>query len=239
MKISLIIPTYNNGNIIQRTLEKLNSFIKKEKQEWEVLIVNDGSTDNTLELLKNYQPKFHKTISYFKNKGKGFAVKRGVEKASGKYISFLDSDLPYSFDNLKSVLLPLKDFDISIGSRTLFPNNNNENIEFLRRFIGKGSSFVSNAMLKYNIKDTQCGLKAFRKNVAKDIFSKQTIKGFYFDPEILYIAKKQGYTIKEVRAILLKTHQMQLSSVNVVGDSVKCFLDLLKIRLNDIRGKYG
>lgn len=238
MKISLIIPTFNQEKIIINSLKKLNSFIEKEKDNWEILFVNDGSTDKTLQILENFRPSFFKVISYNKNKGKGFALKKGVEVALGEYICFLDSDLPYSFNNLKEVLRELDNYDVSIGSRSL-STNNHENIKFLRRFIGKGSGIVSNAILRYNIRDTQCGLKAFRKNVAKDIFSHQTINGFYFDPEILYIAKKRGYTIKEVRAVVLKSHQIESSSVNIFSDSIKCFLDLLKIKLNDRKGKYG
>jgi len=139
---------------------------------------------------------------------------------------------------LKSILSQLKFFDVTIGSRSLHTDNH-ESIKILRRIVGRGSSMVSNALLRYNIRDTQCGLKAFKKNVAKDLFSKITIKGFYFDPEILYIARKRGYAIKEERVVVLKNHQSRISKVNVLKDSIRCFLDLLIIKLNDIRGKYG
>jgi len=238
MKISLIIPVYNEEKIIKSTLEKLHAFVKKEKDDLEILIINDGSTDNTLEIIEDFKPKFFKIISCKKNKGKGFAIKRGVKEAFGDYICFTDADLAYSFDNLKSILSQLKFFDVTIGSRSLHTDNH-ESIKILRRIVGRGSSMVSNALLRYNIRDTQCGLKAFKKNVAKDLFSKITIKGFYFDPEILYIARKRGYAIKEERVVVLKNHQSRISKVNVLKDSIRCFLDLLIIKLNDIRGKYG
>lgn len=237
MQISLIIPTYNEEKNILKTLKKLRLLLKNEKDKWEILIINDGSTDNTLEILKNYKPKFFKIISYKKNKGKGFAVKKGVKEATGDYICFIDSDLAYSFDNLKNLLSYLKDFGIVIGSRNL-ETDNHENISTLRRIFGKGFNILSNIILGYRIKDTQCGLKAFKKEVAKSLFSKQTLNGWGFDTEILYLAKKKNYKIKEARATVLKRYGAQDSKINFLTDPIKMFLDLLKIRLNDIRGKY-
>ncbi len=237
MQISLIIPAYNEEKNILRTLKKLKLFLKNEKDKWEILIINDGSTDNTLKILKNYKPKFFKIISYKKNKGKGFAVKKGVKQATGDYMCFTDSDLAYSFDNLKNLLSYLKDFDVVIGSRNL-ETDNHENISTLRRIFGKGFNILSNIILGYRIKDTQCGLKVFKKEAAKSLFSKQTLNGWGFDTEILYLAKKKKYKIKEARAMVLKRYGTQGSKINFLKDPIKMFLDLLKIRLNDICGKY-
>lgn len=237
MHISLIVPAYNEEKIIVKTLKKLEFFLKNEKDKWEILIINDGSTDNTLEILENYKPKFFKIVSYKKNKGKGFAIKKGVEEATKDYICFIDSDLAYSFDNLKILLSYLENFDVVIGSRNL-ETDNHKNISTLRRIFGKGFNILSNIILGYKIKDTQCGLKAFKKQAAKDLFSKQTLNGWGFDTEILYLAKKKKYKIKEVRAMVLKKYGAQESKINFLKDPIKMFLDLLKIRLNDICKKY-
>ena len=205
MKISLIIPAYNEEKNILRMLKKLRLLLKNEKDKWEILIINDGSTDNTLGILKNYKPKFFKIISYKKNKGKGFAVKKGVKEATGDYICFIDSDLAYSFDNLKNLLSYLENFEVVIGSRNL-ETDNHENISTLRRIFGKGFNILSNIILGYRIKDTQCGLKAFKKEAAERLFSKQTLNGWGFDTEILYLAKKKNYKIKEVKAVVLKEY---------------------------------
>ncbi len=236
-KISLIIPVYNEENLIEKTVKELDLFIKKQKEPWEIIFVDDGSTDNSLAILKNFKPKFFKIISYSKNQGKGFALKKGVFHASGDYIGFTDSDLAYSFENLKKVIKPLIDFDISIGSRSL-SSDNHEKINQLRRVLGKGFNILTRILLGFKFKDTQCGLKAFKSKVAKDLFSKQTIKGFSFDTEILYLAKKKKYTLKETEAIVLKSHLNKKSKVNLLLDPLKMFLDLLKIRINDLIGKY-
>ncbi len=237
MQISLMIPAYNEGKKIIRTLEKLQSFVENEKDDWEVLIINDGSTDNTLKILKNYQPQFFKIVSYNQNKGKGFAIKKGVKQATGDHICFIDSDLAYSFDNLKNLLSYLKDFDVVIGSRNL-ETDNHENISTLRRIFGKGFNILSNIILGYRIKDTQCGLKVFKKEAAKSLFSKQTLNEWSFDTELLYLAKKKKYRIKEVKAVVLQEYGTKDSKINFLKDPIKMFLDLLKIRLNDICGKY-
>ncbi len=237
MKISLIIPVYNEEKIINKTLEKLRGFLKKEKEDWEILIVSDGSTDNTLKILREYPQKFFRIISYKNNKGKGFAIKKGVKEAKGDYICFIDSDLAYSFENLKNLLFYLKEFDIVIGSRNL-ETDNHKSISALRRIFGKGFSIISNIILGYNIKDTQCGLKAFRKDIAKVLFSKQTLTGWSFDTEILYLAKKKSYKIKQVKAVVLEGYGTKDSKINFLKDPIKMFLDLLRIRLNDIFGKY-
>lgn len=237
-KVSLIIPVYNEGEAIKHTLKKLNLFLIKEKTDWEILIVDDGSTDDSLKILKNHKPKFFKIISYPNNQGKGFAIKKGVTYASGEYICFIDSDLAYSFENLRKALEELRNFDICIGSRSL-SNHNQEKITTQRKILGKGFNFLTNLLLGYKFKDTQCGLKAFRRKTAKTLFSKQTINSFSFDTELLYLARKKGYKVKEIEAIVLEGHLNKKSKVNLLIDPLKMFLDLFKIRLNNFKGKYA
>ena len=182
MKISLIIPVYNEEKIIVETLRKLSLFINSENDTWEIIIIDDGSKDNTLESLKNFNSQHFKIISYKNNQGKGFAVKRGVKEASGDYICFIDSDLAYSFENIKYAVSHLNDFDIVRGSRDL--SKVRENTSILRKIFGKGFNLLSNIILGYHLRDTQCGLKAFKREVAKDLFSNTTLKRFSFDTEI-------------------------------------------------------
>ena len=237
MKISLIIPIYNEEDMIQKTINELKSFVKNEKDNWEILLINDGSTDKTLDILIKNKIKNFKIISYPLNKGKGFAIKKGVSEATGDYICFIDSDLAYSFDNLKNLLTKLNFFEIVIGSRDL-EIDNHENISIFRRILGRGFGILSNFILGYHIKDTQCGLKVFRGEVAKKLFSKQTINGFSFDTEILYLACKKNYRLTSEKAIVSKKHLAKNSKVNLLLDPFKMFRDLIKIRLNDLFGKY-
>jgi len=236
MKTSLIIPVYNEEKVILKTLNKLILFLNNEKENWEIIIVNDGSTDKTLEIINNFKPNPFKIVSHTPNKGKGFAIKKGVEMATGDYIAFIDSDLAYSFENLKEALFYLKNFDIVRGSRDTLKTRKNTPI--LRKILGRGFNLISRILLDPHLNDTQCGLKAFRKDVAKDLFSKQTIGGFSFDTEILYLAKKKNYLIKEIRVAISEDHLDKESKVNLILDPPKMFLDLIKIRINDLLGKY-
>jgi len=136
-RVSLVIPIYNEEQLIKKTLIKLHDFIKKDDLKWEILLVNDGSTDNTLEILKNFNKKFFKIISYKKNQGKGFAIKKGMIYASGDYICFIDSDLAYSFENLKQTLFHLNDNHIAIGSREI-SEKKREKTKLSRKILGQG-----------------------------------------------------------------------------------------------------
>ncbi|MBT4166279.1 glycosyltransferase [archaeon] len=236
-RISLVIPAYNEEKLIKKTLIKLHNFIKKDDLKWEILMVNDGSTDNLLKVLEEFKPRFFKIVSYKKNKGKGFAIKKAMNYASEDFIGFIDSDLAYSFENLKKALSKLETADICIGSRSL-TKESNEQTSILRKFLGKGFNILSKIILGHHLGDTQCGLKVFKKDVAKDLFSNQTLQGFSFDTEILYIAKKRKYLIKTIDATVLKEHLDKKSKVNLFLDPIKMFLDLIKIKLNDIQGKY-
>jgi len=237
MNISLIIPIYNEGKIIENTIKKLKVFLDNEKEGWEILFVNDGSTDNTLKIIKNFTPKFFKVISYERNRGKGFAIRVGVEKALGDYICFIDSDLAYSFNNLKELISKLENCDAVFGSRDMEANNF-ENISLLRRIFGKSFNLFSNIILGYKAEDTQCGLKVFKREMAREIFSKQILNRWAFDTEVFYIAKKKNYKIKRVKAILSKNNLSKKSKVNLLKDPLKMFFDLFKIKLNDLFRKY-
>jgi len=235
-KKSIILPIYNGEKIVKNTLKILYSFIKeerkKEKQEdWEIIFVDDGSTDNTLNILLNFKPKFFKIISCKKNQGKGYAIKKGVMKASGEYIGFIDSDLAYPFENLKQAFNNLGEYDIVIGSRTLVHEKNKAKTTIIRRVFGKGFRILSNLLFSYHIPDTQCGLKVFKRRIAKYLFSKQKLKGFSFDTEILYLANKKNFKIKQIPAFLSKEHSYKKSTVNLIIDPIKMFFDIIKVRL--------
>ncbi len=234
---SLIIPIYNEERIIKRTLETLREFLKKQKEEWEVILVNDGSTDKTLEILENFKPRFFKIISYPKNRGKGYAIKKGILEANGNFIGFIDADLAYSFENLKQAFKELKNANIVIGSRSL-AKINNVRTNLLRKIYGRIFNIMSNLILQMNFKDTQCGLKVFRKEVAKEIFKMQRVENYGFDTEILFIAKKKNYRIKEIPAYLSPHHSYNKSKVNLILDPIKMFLSLIKIRINNFLGEY-
>lgn len=237
MDISLIIPVYNEERVLKKTLERLHFIVNNEKNSWEIIFVNDGSTDKTLDILKSFKYKFFKIVSYPANQGKGFALKKGIEIASGEKIGFIDSDLAYSFDNLKQAFSKLDNYDIVIGSRPLVEKNE-KRVDIPRKILSRGFRITSDLILGYKIKDKQCGLKVFRNKVAKDLFSKQRMRRFSVDAEILFIASKKEYSIKQIPAYLSDEHQYQGSKVNIFIDPIRMFFDLIKIRINYLYGKY-
>lgn len=239
-KLSVILPCYNEESIIEKIIKELLDFSKNNK-DYEFIFVDDGSKDNTLDIiektLQKSKNKFTKVSSYTPNKGKGYAIKEGVRNSQGDLICFIDSDLAYSLDHLERLRSELQKYDVVIGSRGL-SKGNERNIKFSRILAGRVYNIFSRIILGLPYTDMQAGIKGYRKDVAKDLFSKQKLNDFAFDVEVIYLAKKKGYKIGEIPARVSEEHKNQISQVNLIRDSLKMFLDLIKIKLNDLTGKY-
>jgi len=188
-ELSVILPAYNQGRFLKESIEKIkNAFA----DPIELIIVDDGSTDNTSEIVKEISNlKNLKIIRNPHNIGKGYSVKRGMLSAKGKYRIFTDADLPYGVEGIKKILEKLKnECDIAIGQRVdPYPQNP------VRAFCHKIFNFFIKKYLKIPFKDTQCGLKGFRGDLAEEIFKILNINGFAFDIELLCFALKKGYKI--------------------------------------------
>jgi len=238
-KISLIIPVYNEEKRIKLTLSNCVSYFKNKKIDYEIIIVDDGSIDKTRLIVKDFSNK-NKSIKLTKkrrNKGKGYSVKEGMLLASKDYLLFSDADLSAPIEETEKFIEIIKrGYDIVIASRNMKNSIIPIKQPFFRRFLGKIFPFIVNLLILPGYKDTQCGFKLFKKEVARKIFSKQKINGFSFDVEVLFIAKKYGYKTKEIPVIWSNSLG---SKVNPVLDSIKMFLGILKIRLNDIKGIYN
>lgn len=213
MKLSVIIPAYNEEKRIVKTLEEIKKYLKDFDHE--VIVIDDGSTDTT---------STYSQISYKKNMGKGYAIKKGVERAIGDLILFVDADNATPIDEL-SKLLKI-DADIVIGSRYLEESNIEKKQSFLRVFIGRLGNFIIRLLVVKNIKDTQCGFKLFKQNIAKELFSELQTYRFGFDIEILARAQKKGFKIVEVPITWLHNDN---SRVRPIRDAVKTLSDLIKI----------
>lgn len=235
IKVSIILPFYNESKIVEEIFKEVFLF-SEENKDYEFIFVNDGSTDNTLELLgkilSNSKTKRIKIVSYKNNLGKGYAIRKGVEYAFGEFICFTDSDLAYSLDHLKLLVEKLKYYDLAIGCRNLSPLNE-EKISMMRFIVGRGYNILTRIFFGFGNFDTQAGIKGFKKEVAKELFSKQKMNNYSFDVEIIYLAKKKGYSIGMIPATLSKNHKNRISKVSVVRDSLSMFFDLIKIKLND------
>jgi dolichyl-phosphate beta-glucosyltransferase len=239
-QVSIVLPVYNEQTCIQQTFEAILDYLKSHPN-FTFIFVDDGSIDRTkhiitagIQIAKTPQIKL---LSYKPRAGKGYAIRRGVEYAEGDLICFLDGDLAYSLPHLDRLVEKLQTCDVVIGSR-LLTRNRHQSARFDRKIAGRVFNFLSRKILNLQYGDMQAGLKGFRRSAAKQLFLHQTLTGFSFDVELIYLAKQWGYTIGEIPAIVSKKHQKKMSKVHLLHDSIKMLLDLLKIRFNDQLGRY-
>jgi dolichyl-phosphate beta-glucosyltransferase len=230
--LSVIIPAYNEERRMKDTLLKINDYLSSQEFSSEVVIVNDGSADNTLkvtkETLKNTSLTSH-ILSRKRNRGKGYSVKEGVLQANGEFILFSDADLSTPFEELEKLIPWIdKDYDIVIGSRGLKDSDIQIHQSWLRETSGKIYNVLVQFLLIRGIKDTQCGFKLFKRDVALDVFNRQRIEGFSFDVEILFLAKRLGYKIKEVPIVWKNSRP---SKVRMPVVPFKMLWELIKIRM--------
>jgi glycosyltransferase involved in cell wall biosynthesis len=236
---SIILPAYNEGVRIAGTLEKILAYSKKRGWDAEVLVVNDGSTDNTCEIVRSYaagNPTL-RLINNPGNRGKGYSVRNGMVRAHGDILLFSDADLSSPIEEADKLFAAIEDgADIAIGSRWLKPELQAQRQPLLRQILGRIFNLALRIILGLNFKDTQCGFKAFSRPAAEAIFPLQQIERWGFDPEILYLAKKFGFGIREVPVIW--SHR-EGTRINPLRDGMRMFAEVLRIRRNALRGKYA
>lgn len=235
--LSIIIPAYNEENRLPATLEKIFAFLESQPYEAEVVVVENGSRDRTYEVACGYAGRFPGLrVLQSKERGKGRAVCMGMRAATGQYRFMADADLSMPIEELSRFLPPaLNNFDIAIASRE-GPGAVRYNEPEYRHMVGRGYNLLIRILALPGLHDTQCGFKCIRGDIVSTLFERQTLTGFSFDVEILFIARKLGYRIVELG---IPWYFNPESKVHVVRDSIHMGLDLLKIRLNSLRGKYA
>ena len=237
-ELSIIIPAYNEETLITSTLECLQSYLSSRVERYEILVVDDGSQDKTVQIVRQWQENHTKLrlLVNSQNMGKGFSIRRGVLESKGHFIIFTDADLPYELSAIDGFLQALRNgCDLAVGSRVL-PGSEVRGVPLLRYAAGQVFSWMVQAILFQGLPDTQCGFKSFRADAAKDVFQCLTIGGFGFDVEMLFVARKRNYKIQPV-AVQMIEHR-QRSRVRLVNDSLKMFANLFMVRWNDLQGKY-
>lgn len=232
MLLSIVIPAYNEEKRLGASLEEIQSFLTNHFEQTEVIVVNDGSSDRTSQVVSAFvkESGMHRLIliELARNSGKGAAVKAGVERATGDYILFMDADLSTPLSEISKVLSPLQHGqDIAIGSRAIQSSKILKRQPFYRESMGKLFNLFVRLLVIDGIADTQCGFKAFRGDVAKDIFNRLQTTRFGFDVEVLLWAKVLGYSIEEVGVTWVNSPH---SRVSPIRDSLEMLWSLFRIR---------
>ena len=237
--ISIIIPAYNEGARLGITLEKVLAYVARRGWDAEVIAVNDGSHDNTAEIIRRHAERNLRLrlLENPGNRGKGYSVRNGMLHARGEILLFSDADLSSPIEEAEKLFAALNQgADIAIGSRWLQSDLQMQRQPLYRQLFGRVFNLLLRIILGLNFKDTQCGFKAFTRRAAKTIFPLQSIERWGFDPELLYLAKKFNLKVVEVPVAWAHSEGTRISPLR---DGTKMFLEMLKIRWNVLSGKYN
>ncbi len=235
--LSIIIPAHNEESRLPHSLETIWSYLRAQNYASEIVVVENGSRDRTCEIAHEFAAQ-HAEVKVLQESaaGKGLAVNRGMLAATGEYRFICDADLSMPIEEIGRFLPPHSpDYDIAIASREV-PGAERFGEPSYRHLIGRVFNFIVRMVTLPGIRDTQCGFKCFRAAVVEDVFPAQTIQGWTFDVELLFIAIQRGYTVLEIP---IPWYYDAGSRVRILRDSVIMFLDLFRIRWNSFRGRYA
>jgi glycosyltransferase involved in cell wall biosynthesis len=242
--LSIVVPAYNEEKRIGKSLDQVLDFLRSVSYKAEVIVVDDGSKDRTASCVEEKAAAFAdaghelRILTNRPNRGKGFSVKRGLTEAHAEVVLFSDADFSSPITEAPRLIDPILEnrADVAFGSRALNRKLIGKRQPPLRDFGGRVFNLLLQIITGMRFKDTQCGFKAFRRDLAEPVFKLQSIERFGFYPEVLYIAKKKGLRLLEVPVVW---NDSEGSTVNYFSDSINMFLDLLRIRINDLTGRYN
>jgi glycosyltransferase involved in cell wall biosynthesis len=238
-RYSIVIPAYNESARIPATLRNVLECVRSQGWNAEILVVNDGSRDNTAELVRSIMqdaPEV-KLLSNPSNRGKGYSVRHGMMEARGDVVMFTDSDLSAPMEEADRLFAAIEaGADIAIGSRWLESGRQTHRQPLYRQIFGRCFNLVTRMMMRLPFADTQCGFKAFTHDAAQTVFGLQTIERWGFDPEILFIALKRGLKVKEVAVSWAHDERSRMSYLK---DGMQMLKELATIRWNALMGRYS
>jgi dolichyl-phosphate beta-glucosyltransferase len=235
---SIVIPAYNESGRIVSTLRRVVEYVRAQGWRAEIVVVNDGSTDRTVEVVREFQAQAPEVrmIENPGNRGKGYSVRAGMLQAQGEILVFTDSDLSAPIEEADRLFAAIAGgADIAIGSRWLESGRQTHRQPLYRQFFGRCYNFVTRLVMGLPFADTQCGFKAFRREAAQTVFGLQTIEGWGFDPEILFIALKRGYRVVEVPVTWAHDERTRMKYLK---DGAKMLREMATIRWNALTGHY-
>lgn len=236
-KLSVVIPAYNEEHRIGKTLAAVSEFLQKQTYPTEILVVNDGSKDRTAAIVAEYEKKIPNLtlVDNKENHGKGWVTKQGMLKATGDIRLFMDADNSTRVEEVVK-MLPFfeQGFDLVVGSRRIAGSDIAVKQPWIRDFLGGVFRFIVHTLVPVGVTDSQCGFKAFSKQAAETIFPKQSIYRWAFDVEILALARRRKYKIKEVPVRWINDAESHVK----FGGMVSMLLEVVQVRLNLWSGKY-
>ncbi|MGD0212518.1 MAG: dolichyl-phosphate beta-glucosyltransferase [Terriglobales bacterium] len=235
---TFVIPAYNESVRLRPTLDALLRYTQEQKWDAEILVVNDGSTDNTAQIVREYNQS-HPQILLLENpgnRGKGYSVRNGMLHARGDICLFTDADLSSPIEEAEKLFDAIgRGADIAIGSRWLRVELQTERQPLYRQLFGRIFNLALRVILGLRFADTQCGFKAFRREAAQRIFPLQKIERWGWDPEILFLARRAGLRVEEVPVLWAHSEGTRLHPLR---DGLKMFLEVLRIRWYAVAGDY-
>lgn len=233
--LSVIIPAHNEESRLPDTLEQVFHFLEGQSFTSEIIVVENGSSDRTFEVAQDFA-KMHNNVRVMQSaRGKGAAVKHGMLEAQGEYRFMCDADLSMPVEEISKFIPPaLNDFEIAIASREA-KGSMRYNEPRYRHLGGRGINYIIQALILPGLNDTQCGFKCFSAKIAEDIFKQQTLDGWSFDIELLYLARKHNYRVREIP---IDWYYHPETKVSAVRDALRMIRDIFQIHANAWRGRY-
>jgi glycosyltransferase involved in cell wall biosynthesis len=237
IELSIVIPAYNEEKRLPQTFERIQTYLQGRRGATEVIVVDDGSTDGTAQLVEVTRARWPvvRLVKNPGNHGKGYSVRHGMQEARGNIVLFTDADLSAPIEEADKLLAALATNDVAIGSRAMDRSLIEVHQPWFREKIGIVFNGVVRVVLGLQFADTQCGFKAFRSPPSRIIFEQQRIERFGFDPELLFLARRHGLTVAEVP---VRWANDLGTRVNAIRDGLAMFGEMFVIRWNALTGKY-